>query len=266
MHAYCTTETSGHACELARQAVDKRYTHVIAVGGDGTINEVVNGMLSSDHYDPAKICFTFLPCGSGNDLARTLRYNKLIISLRERIQRNTPLFIDVGVAQFENQARYFVNVMDLGIGACVAEKVQHYRRNRWSFLSYQRAIWNVLPFFQKLPLNISCNEFKYEGKALSVVVANGRWFGAGLGIAPDAKLDDRKLNVVVIGNVGIIEYLLHLPQMLRGKKIQHTEVHYFTTQSVQISGSTIHAELDGEPCGQTPVHVSISAHKLCVLQ
>jgi diacylglycerol kinase family enzyme len=74
----------------------------------------------------------------------------------------------------------------LGLGGSVAREVQKYRRGPLSFLAYQRAIWKILPFYTKGRIKVSSKEFNYAGKALSIVIANARWFGAGLGIAPEA--------------------------------------------------------------------------------
>lgn len=262
---YRLTEASGHAAELAKLAVDAGYTHLIAVGGDGTINEVVNGMLASENYNFTRPVFTFLPRGSGNDLARTLGYNKAIASLVDCIQRNNRMPIDIGLAKWEEGSRYFLNVMDFGLGGSVAARVDSYRRGRWSYLAYQRAIWSVLPFYKKRAISISSEEFMFEGKALSVVIANGRWFGAGLGISPDALPNDGLLNLVVLGNVGIIEYLRNLPRILKGKKISHREVHYSTTTELFISGNNVLSELDGELAKNAPAKISIVAGKIQML-
>jgi len=264
-HAYILTEASGHASELAKIAVDNCYTHLIAVGGDGTINEVVNGMISSEAFDTSKPILTFLPRGSGNDLARTLSYDASIESLEQRIRRNNYMAMDVGCARWEKDFRYFLNVMDFGLGGNVAAKVEAYRRGRWSFLAYQRAICSVLPFYRKHTIKISSREFKFEGKALSVVIANGRWFGGGLGIAPDALSDDGLLNLVVLGNVGILEYLLYLPRILKGKKIEHREVLYATTNEVIVIGTNVLCELDGEIARQAPANISVIAGKIRML-
>jgi YegS/Rv2252/BmrU family lipid kinase len=264
-HEYRLTESTGHATDLARQAVDDGYTHIIAVGGDGTINEVVNGILSSSVFDASKPMFTFLPRGSGNDLARTLGYDESIDSLDQRIQRSNGMAMDVGFARFDKSARYFMNVMDLGLGGSVAREVQKYRRGPLSFLAYQRAIWKILPFYTKRRIKVSSKEFNYAGKALSIVIANARWFGAGLGIAPEAQINDGKLDVVIIGNVGVLEYLRYIPSLLQGRKIFHADVHYIITEEIEINGELLCSEIDGEPSDEAPVTIAIATQKICIL-
>ncbi len=264
-HEYQLTEFAGHAIELANYAVQQRFTHIIAVGGDGTLNEVVNGMLKCDAYEDVKPLFTFLPRGSGNDLARTLGYDTTINSLCKRIERNNIQMMDVGLAITAECKRYFVNVMDLGLGGSVAEKVDAYRRDKWSFLAYQRAIWRILPFYEKHTISITSSEHNFEGKALSVVIANGRWFGAGLGIAPEAHVNDGLLNLVIIGNVGIAEYLYYMPRIMMGKKINHAEVHYATVKGLTIRGNNLPCEMDGEAAGTAPVDISVIPGKIRLL-
>ncbi len=264
-HEYRLTEFASHAIELAKHAVNHRYTHIIVVGGDGTINEVINGMLNSEAYEDWQPVFTFLPRGSGNDLARTMGYDSSINSLHQRIEGNNIVDMDVGIARFREGNRYFLNVMDIGLGGSIALKVDTYRRGKWSFLAYQRAIWSVLPFYEKDSITIESISFQYEGKALSAVIANGRWFGGGLGIAPDAKINDGLLNLVVIGNVGLAEYLYYLPRIMMGKKINHKEVHYLEMKSLTVKGNNLHCEMDGETSGASPVEISIIPGKIRIL-
>jgi diacylglycerol kinase (ATP) len=265
-HEYRLTDFPGHAIELATYAINHRFTHIIAVGGDGTINEVINGMMNSEAYEDWQPVFTFLPRGSGNDLARTMGYDSSINSLYQRIEGNDIVDMDVGIARFSEGDRYFMNVMDLGLGGSIALKVETYRRGKWSFLAYQRAILSVLPFYVKQTITIESATFQYDGKALSAVIANGLWFGGGLGIAPDAKINDGLLNLVVIGNVGIAEYLYYLPRIMMGKKIIHKEVHYLELKSLTVKGNNLPCEMDGESSGTEPVEISVIPGKIKILQ
>lgn len=264
------TKYAGHARQLALQATDHHSTHIVAVGGNGTINEVINGILESVSFKKHQPMFTFLPRGSGNDLARTLKCPADITSLKRRINHGTFLLADVGLAEFYNNKesslkRYFLNVMDLGLGSAVAKQVEIYRKGKWSFLSYQRALLTVLPTHRSHLTQIKINGLKYSGKVLSIVLANGKWFGGGLGIAPDADLTSGKLQVVILGKVGVLEYLRYLPRILLGKKINHKEVHYLTSSKIKVEGECLTAELDGEVFGAAPVCISIQPGILKIL-
>ncbi len=270
-HSYLITQVAGEATVLSQQAVDYGYTHIIAVGGDGTINEVVNGMMASAKYAETKPFFTILPRGSGNDFARSLGISKQLNHLRERLNSTDVCSIDIGLVEFKDLngndcSRYFINVMDAGLGGHVAQKVSQYKRGLWSFTAYQRAILTTLPFYNKKTATLNSENYRHSGPVLSVVVANGRWFGNGLCISPDASLRDGALQLVVLGDVGILEYLLYLPRVLREKKIKHKAVVYKSIKSVIIDGINIPLQLDGEFVGYTPLKVTAVASALNVLQ
>lgn len=99
--------------------------------------------------------------------------------------------------------------------------------------------------------------YRYEGPVLSIVVANGKWFGNGIGIAPLAEVNSGRLSVVVIGRLGILDYLLQLPELLRCKKIRHRQVVYQESKEVFITGETTAIEVDGEYAGRGPCRVGI---------
>jgi diacylglycerol kinase (ATP) len=261
------TRYKGHAEELGRGAVDQNCTHIVAVGGDGTIHEVINGMLSSANYARIRPMFTFLPKGSGNDLARSLGYSSSIEALEARLERHEVMLADVGTVHYNQQEkmRYFINVMDFGLGGSIAKKVDQYRRNSWSALAYQRGILLTLPFYKKHHMRVTAGDATFEGPALSVIIANGAWFGGGLGIAPDASMKDGQLNIVIIGDVGMLHYLYYLPRILRAQRITHPNVHYLTGREITIDGSEIPSELDGEVGNSAPVHVGILPNAIAFL-
>ncbi len=269
-HAYWITKKAGDAIIMGHRAIEERFTHIVAIGGDGTINEVINGMLNHPSYETNRPFFSILPRGTGNDSARTLGISASIEELKNRllggsIRSADAVRVDFTKSTNDLKHRYFFNVMDVGLGGHVAHRVANYRRKKWSLYAYQRAIIRVLPFYKKQPLKVFSPDFRYEGVALSVVIANGRWFGGGIGISPDADMSDGKLNVVIFGNVTFLQYLFYFPRLMAGKKINHAEVHYFETERIEVTGTQQRTELDGECCEFTPIHVHIEPGKINLL-
>ena len=257
----------GSAREFAVKCSFARFTHVIAVGGDGTLNEVVDGLMSTGNDADALPIVSILPCGTGNDFARTIGIENNIDALLERTKNGLVSYVDVGTVEFRDELRhpsqrFFINVMDIGLGGRIAQKVNAYRRKPWSFLAYQRAILSTLPFYRKVNLEVSAGKLHHSGPTLSVVVANGKWFGNGLGIAPHAQTNDGQLALVILGRVGMLEYLLNLPKILRGKIIHHNEVIYGHSVFVDIDGDSTAIELDGEYVGQSPCSVRVCARAI----
>ncbi len=119
--------------------------------------------------------------------------------------------------------------------------------------------------YEQQQLNIKANDFKWSGKIVNVSLANGQFFGSGLGIAPYAKLNDGKLSLVIIGNMRIIHFLKYLPNLRKLKKVEHPEAHYQTVDWCEISSDKAYPiDLDGDNPGYTPLRVDVipSAIKL----
>lgn len=269
-HTFFPTTHAGHARELAMQCCSDGYSHVIAVGGDGTLNEVVDGcMMSGNSADELPIV-SFIPCGTGNDFARNFGITGSIDAFMQRFKAGHISYSDVGVVTFTSSdgstvKRHFLNVMDVGLGGTIARKVNTYRRSRWSVLAYQRGIISTLPMYRKSVIEISSAQLNYTGPALSVVLANGKWFGNGLGIAPGADPSNGELSMVLLGRVGIVDYILNLPNILRCKTIRHPQIKYVGCKGVNIAGEPTAMELDGEFVGYSPCNVQIKARALRLL-
>jgi YegS/Rv2252/BmrU family lipid kinase len=269
-HKFLTTTHAGHARELATQCCSAGFTHVIAVGGDGTLNEVVDGMMISSNTALELPILSFIPCGTGNDFARNFGITGSIDAFIHRIKEGQITYSDVGFVAFSASNgmainRHFINVMDIGLGGNIARKVNTYRRSRWSALAYQRGIMSTLPFYRKSVIEISSPQLNYTGPVLSVVLANGKWFGNGLGIAPSANPSNGQLSLVLLGRVGIMEYILNLPNILRCKPIRHREVKYVDCKEVHLGGEPTAMELDGEFVGYSPCYVQVKALALRLL-
>lgn len=226
------TQYPNHAREIARTEV-LNSDIIIAVGGDGTCNEVVQGLVESGIESPT---MAIIPNGTGNDFTRMLPSfdpAKFIKSLEE----NQTSKIDIGSCEFNDQTRYFINIADIGFGAKVIQIMDKQRsRNIKGKASYALAILRAFFGYQKTTVKIIGDDFEFEGKMLMTAFCNGHTFGHGLRINPDARLDNGKLCVTVIGDVSLMTYVRKLGALKKGRKINHPEVHYFDSKSIEIEG------------------------------
>jgi diacylglycerol kinase (ATP) len=269
-HTYLLTTHPGAARELAIDCSVSGFTHVIVLGGDGTLNEVVDGMMSMGRTSDQLPILSIIPCGTGNDFARNFELKHTTIDFLARIKNGQAVHVDVGVVEFLEQEssksrRHFINIMDIGLGGKIARKVNGYRRSRWSFLAYQRAILGTLPFYKPSIIECQSDEFQYSGPALSIVIANGKWFGNGLGIAPFAEVNNGRLSIVVLGKLGILDYILHLPKIARCRIIRHPEVYYAGSTEIVITSEGGAIELDGEYIGESPCKATIIPRAIRIL-
>jgi diacylglycerol kinase (ATP) len=249
------TKGPGDACEIAQKANSKSDV-IIAVGGDGTCNEVLNGLMI-DHNP--KIVFGVIPNGTGNDFVRNLPPFDPYTFVTSIIDGNTQL-IDIGKIDFGQSVRYFLNVADIGFGAQVVETLNRQRLSGITGkFSYSLAILRSFFSYRKPVLRVHNDEYEFEGKSLMVVFSNGTTFGGGLQIYPEAKLDSGKLGLAVIGNVSLLEYAKNLGNLKSGRKLNHPEVDYFEFQKIRVTTSNddLCVETDGEIAGRSSITVEV---------
>ncbi|MDX1351135.1 MAG: diacylglycerol kinase family lipid kinase [Putridiphycobacter sp.] len=257
---YLYTNGPKHAISLAYEEASKADV-IIAVGGDGTCNEVINGL---GKYKGAMPKFAVIPTGSGNDffsVLPTLTPEEFI----SRILNNSFQVIDLGKVGFKNKDAYFLNVADIGFGAKVVELLNKQRKKGLGGkLSYVIAILRTFFLHKKAHIEIQGDNFEFKGKFLMVAFCNGSTFGHGLVINPDARIDSNKLNLTVIGDVSIFAYILNLSRLKKGGHINHSKVHYFETESatIKIIGEKQWMEGDGEILGANTHTVSILANAI----
>ena len=203
------TEYSGHATELAKMAALQGNNIIVAVGGDGTVNEVVNGMMMVSQEVRLTLSLAILPVGTGNDFVKSTGLNHSMQSLIQAIQQNKSTLIDIGsVTSLKNgkdEIRYFANIADAGIGGLVAQKFLGLVRLLPAYLAYQISILRAFLSFKHALVAIKGDNFEYKGKLLSLCAANGQWFGGGLGIAPHADIQDGNLAFVILGDVTLFD-------------------------------------------------------------
>jgi len=255
------TEFSGHASELARHASLSNSTYIISTGGDGTLNEVVNGVMLSGNKE---VKVGLLPYGTGNDFAKTIRVSQNIQELKKLIESNSVSEIDLGFVNYKNTqaqniARYFINITDVGIGGSIAVKL--FGSSKWmgAFLTFQKAIVTTFFTYKHQPVKISADSFSYEGKILSCIVANGKYFGGGMGIAPAAVPNDGFLEIVLASEISLWDYLRHFGKIRACQKINHPHVSYHQAKEILIeSPLNLPIDMDGEFAGYTSMKISVA--------
>ncbi|MDG1334305.1 MAG: diacylglycerol kinase family lipid kinase [Crocinitomicaceae bacterium] len=257
------TKGPGDASEIAQTASTKSDV-VIAVGGDGTCNEVVNGLMITPNPE---IIFGVIPNGTGNDFVRNFPPfdpYAFVTSIVEGSAKS----IDLGKIDFGQPSRYFLNVADIGFGASVVETMNRQRKSGiGGKLSYNLAILRTFFSYRKPVLRVHNNEFEFEGKSLMVVFSNGTTFGHGLQIYPEAQLDSAKLGLAVIGNVSLFEYAKNLGNLKEGRKIDHPEVKYHEFEKIHVSttNKNLCVETDGEIAGRSSITVEVLPKALRII-
>lgn len=263
------TNAANDTTEFVYKGTQYRYTHIIIAGGDGSINEAVNGILKSTRTD---VVLGILPCGTGNDFVKTTGSPQTVEGLLNAIDNNSVQTIDVGHAEFtgtdgHTQERYFANITDVGLGGLAAQLLSSTPKWFGSFLTYQYIILRSFLSYKPQPIHVKADTFTYAGDIMNFVMANGKYFGSGLGVAPDAGLQDGRLNGVVIGPIGFWDYLKNLSRIRACKKVEHPQLQYhtFTTLTIQSAEAEVPIDMDGEFVGFLPMTVRVRPAAIKVL-
>jgi len=254
--SFLPTKHAKHAEELTLYAIEKGCKWIVSVGGDGTLNEVINCIIKNNFNQDVKVAL--LPYGTGNDYSLSINTTNDPKKLLMAIYNHEVIKVDVGkVTSKKEGIRYFINVADAGLGGEITQKIST-SGNPFGKWVYYKAIFTTFFSFKRPKLKITSPEDTFSKKVLTVVIGKGISFGGGYKITYDAKLDDRKFFVVIVGDVSIITYLLKLPWILTGKKIDHPKIQYFKTSKISLdnlSDFDCFLEMDGEPSFACPVEV-----------
>lgn len=268
--AEVSTEGPGHASILARQAGEEEFGVILYVGGDGTANEVANGILALPTL--ARPALAALPRGTGGDFPHNLGMRPGPDAALDRLLRPRERVIDVVAAGFlgfdgARTQRFFINLADAGIGGFVSERVNRTSKAFGGFASF---LWATLATFgtmRKPVVTLTIDGVtRYEGPATSVGVANGPRFGGGMILAPHATPDDGLLDFTVIGDITRPELVRNLPRLYRGTILEHPKVDSWKGRhGVITTAEPAPLEMDGEHTGATPLEVWVEPGALRVL-
>ena len=263
------TEHPGHAVELARKARSEGRELVVAVGGDGTVHEVVNGLLADGVASARETlpALGLIPAGSGSDYARTFAVPSGLRAAVTHLASSSDRFVDVGEVRCQGDrgehARMFVNVAEVGIGAEVAERAS---RLPPSFGPGRYAVAFVLTLAGQRTVagDVEVDGHHTKGPLTNLVVALGQFYGGGMHIAPRADPSAGRFEVQVqFGSK--LDYALAVPKVFRGTHLPHPRVREERGQTVGVCAEPrAKVEADGEVLGTTPARFRLLAGALRV--
>lgn len=250
------TEAPRHATALAAEAVEAGYDVVVAAGGDGTTLEVINGLVGR------KAALAVLPLGSGNDFLKPLGVPNDLEAAAHRLRRGRTCVVDVGRVG----DTYFGNGVGVGFDAQVA--IETYRMPRLRGLPlYLAALVRTVRHYSSPPMTIRCDEQIVTGRYLAVVVANGRCYGGGFWLAPDAEMDDGLFDLCLIEHMPIPRFFYNLPKVFKGTHVHMREVTMGRAGRVVVEASEpvpVHADGEVISPGTTSLEIQIVPQALRV--
>jgi diacylglycerol kinase (ATP) len=257
------TERKDHATEFTRELIGSGYKKIISVGGDGTMNEIINGIFTQDNCSPREITVGIIPVGTGNDWGRMFDIPLIYEGAVKVIKESKTLLHDIGVITYFNgdikQKRYFINIAGLGFESVVVKKTNKQKDKGMSNKAiYFYNLLSSLITYTNTEAEITIDGKSYRSKVFSINVGNGRYCGGGMRQTPDALPDDGLLDVTVIKEMSRREIIRSLRLLYDGTILSHPKVDGFRSDNLKItSDSVLYIEADGESLGHTPVEFGI---------
>jgi diacylglycerol kinase (ATP) len=267
------TAYKGNGAEIAMLlARQEGEVSITVVGGDGTLNEVVNGVISIPHVKVG-----FIPAGSGNDFARGFQIPRnplhaLSVLLRERKQE--PRLTDVGrISRSSTEDMYFINNMGAGLDGLISKLANQSKMKKWlnklslGGLVYVYLLIKEILFYQPTDVQLTVDGITYDFPATwFVTVANQPFYGGGMQIAPNAKTDDGLLNIVIVHRLSRLKMLSVFVSVFWGGHVAFKEVKMLTGREIQIYSSTpMMAHVDGDYFAETPLQIQACQQVLPII-
>jgi YegS/Rv2252/BmrU family lipid kinase len=254
------SERPGHLIELAEQAARGGAELVVAVGGDGTVNEAANGVLRAGGSTEIAV----VAIGTGMDFGRTygipVRFEDAVRTARDGKTRT----IDVGRVTYSawdggEAERYVVNVGSVGMSAAVARRANGMSKVAGGRATFFYALTRVFFEWKNTNVTVDFDGGQHrEGRMHDVIVANGQYHGGAMWLAPDAQPDDGLFDVVLIGDITKRDFMTTAPKIYRGTYLSHPKVELVRSRAVAVDApERLPIELDGEQVGTTPVRFEV---------
>ncbi len=269
------TERGRHAVDLARDAALAGRKTVVAVGGDGTIHEVVNGLMQAREQGAEDARLGVIGQGTGGDFRRSLGLEHRLDRYCAAIARGATRPLDVGRFSYtthpkdggEPSSAYFVNILSVGLGGVVDQLVAGADRRLGGTLAYLSASLRGLARSEvgvlECRITLDGRTHEEEIRSRSLAVCNGRFFGSGMQIAPMARWDDGVFEIIDLGQASRLRFALVSSRMYDGSHLQHDDVRHLRCQRIAITlrnaqvADRFLLDVDGEPLGRLPMEIEV---------
>jgi len=254
------SEKPGHLIELAEQAARQGADLVVAVGGDGTLNETVNGLMRAGTQTE----LATIPLGTGMDFVRTYGIPTKFEAAARTAVEGVARTIDVGRVSYREWSgadgeRYFANVGSVGMSAAVAQRANGMSKVLGGRVTFFYALTRVFFEWQNTEVTVELADgSRREGRMHDVIVANGQWHGGAMWLAPEARPDDGVFDVVLIGDVTKRDFVTTSPKLYKGTYLAHPKIDLLRSSAVGVDAlERLPIELDGEQVGTTPARFEV---------
>jgi len=265
------TDRRLHASIIARNKIKEGYSKIIVVGGDGTMNEVINGVFAQKRILTTEVMLGMISVGTGNDWAKTFNIPSDYEGAVRTIKEQKTFIQDAGLVNYRKNGkewkRYFINIAGMGFGARVVERTNRMKEKGKSgpFLYFYNIFYSLIQYRSKKAV-IEIDGTSYNRNIFSLNVGIGKYNGGGMIQVPHAIADDGLYSITLIKKIGKLNVIANIKKLYNGTITQHSKVETYMAKSVQIDGSTLlKVETDGESLGHGPVRFEIIPRSVTVI-
>ena len=234
---------------IAKEAAESGYDVIIAVGGDGTVNQVVNGILQSSGQKSSQIKLGIISIGTGKGFSQSLGLPKDLASQIRVIMNNVSRFVDIGKIYFEggHSARYFINELQLGIGGKLNESISPLTKKMLGRFAFGFEAVKTLLNYRASEIKIELEQISETKNVIGVIIANGPYTGGGMKLTPDARLNDGLFDVLIIEDMPLTARFNSFSKIYSGRHIGLPAFKIFRTRELSfVYGNGLSVESDGE--------------------
>lgn len=270
-HQYALTKEPGHAIDLARAAADAGGRRFLVIGGDGTANEVLNGLFQAQ-VPADEFVLGMISSGTGNDWVRTIGSHGVIEDVPRALRACDAVSYDAGLLSYQDNGtekkRYFLNIAGLGFDGAVAKKLAE--GGGWlsnTRFRYWGALIGSLLTYHHTDMEFIIDGVPFSYRTLSVAAGIGKYNGGGMKQLPFADYNDGKLDLTIITTMSKFKMVISLPRLSSGSFTKMKQVRTFQAKEMEMrSSAQVHVEADGEYLGELPVRINIIPSAINILR
>jgi len=255
------TQHQGHATEIARSALEAGFRDFVTLGGDGTVNETVNGLIVGGQPNP-HATLSIIASGTGSDFVRFMGISRDPVEAVRCILGQNVRRVDVGEIRCLRDGkpitRCFVNVAGMGFDSEVCVRVNRMSKRISGTIPYLTSLALTLFSYANKDVTLTYDGQTMSGRYNSVVICNGQYFGGGMWIGPKAAADDGIFDVVILKDLGKLEFLLNVPRVYKGTHLTHPKIASFQARQVHVEAKQrMFIQAEGELVGEAPATFAI---------
>lgn len=263
------TGTSEEAASNTRELLESGFECIAVAGGDGTFNSALQGFFADDTGTPVRkdAALAIIPIGTGGDFRKTMGIENDPLAALSLLSGTSTKPCDIGIVEYtdfegKTKKKYFLNITSFGLSGLVDKYVQESSKKLGGMLTFFISTLKAFTKYQNADVEVIIDDRDIKKlKSVLVAVANGRFFGGGMEIAPMADISDGLLEIIILGDMHLMDFIKHGSRLYGGRLTEHPDLIHKSGRKVRISPmskkETMYMDMDGDPLGTIPATLEV---------